>query len=108
MGKKDPELFLRNNIPVVFSKDLATTYANNCPSDIGLAKEMELCDLHITTNYYKWPNNFKDLENKISGFIAGLDKATKDIYQNYNDVFEVHIFTLKRIDKTYTVNDFTG
>ena len=42
------------------------TYANKNTSDIGLAKEMELWDLHITTNYYKWPNSFKDLEERIS------------------------------------------
>ena len=66
MGKKDPELFLRNNIPVVFSKEPATTYANKFLSDIELAKEMELWDFHITKNYYKWPNSFKDLEKRIS------------------------------------------
>ena len=84
------------------------TYANKNTSDIGLAKEMELWDLHITTNYYKWPNSFKDLEKRISQYIASLDKASKDAYENYNDVFQAHIFTLKRISKTYNVNDFTG
>ena len=41
-------------------------------------------------------------------YIRGQDKATTETYNFYWDVVEVQIFTLKHVEKKYTVDDYSG